>query len=71
MSPADDKKDMGDKIKLIGRWHDLAQFTGVVNCESNDAQAVASWALNWNSSLDLTTSVVCMMKKQERWEEKR
>jgi hypothetical protein len=27
-------------------------------CESNDAQAVASWALNWNSSLDLTTSVV-------------
>ena len=58
MTPADDKKDTGDKIKLIGRWHDLAQFTGMAICESNDAQAVASWALNWNSSLDLTTSVV-------------
>jgi len=58
MTTADDKKDTGDKIKLIGRWHDLSQFTGVAICESNDAQAVASWALNWNSSLDLTTSVV-------------
>jgi hypothetical protein len=58
MTPADDKKDTGDKIKLIGRWHDLSQFTGVAICESDDAQAVASWALNRNSSLDLTTSVV-------------
>ena len=58
MTAEDDKKDMGEKVKLIGRWHDLSQFTGVAICESNDAQAVASWALNWNSSLDLTTSVV-------------
>jgi hypothetical protein len=58
MTAEDDKKDTGGKVKLIGRWHDLATFTGVAICESDDAQAVASWALNWNSSLDLQTSVV-------------
>lgn len=58
MTPEDDKRDTGDKIKLIGRWHDLAQFTGVAICESDDAQAVASWALNWNSVLDIQTVMV-------------
>jgi len=58
MTAEDDRKDMGDKIKLIGRWHDLSQFTGVAICESDDAQAVASWALNWNNILDVQTVVV-------------
>lgn len=58
MTPEDDKKDMGTKIKLIGRWHDLSQFTGVAICESDDAMAVASWALNWNNVLDVQTVVV-------------
>ena len=58
MTSEDDKKDMGSNIKLIGRWHDLSQFSGVAICESDDAQAVASWALNWNSALDLQTSLV-------------
>lgn len=58
MSPEDDKKDLGDKVRLIGRWHDLSQFTGVAICESDDASAVASWALNWNSVLDVQTSLV-------------
>jgi len=58
MTPADDKKDTGDKVKLIGRWHDISSFTGVAICESDDALAVASWALYWNSNLDLQTSMV-------------
>jgi hypothetical protein len=58
MTAEDDRRDMGDKIKLIGRWHDLSQFTGVAICESDDAQAVASWALNWNNALDVQTVVV-------------
>ena len=58
MTAEDDKKDMGEKIRLIGRWHDLSQFTGVAICESDDAQAVASWALNWNNVLDVETVVV-------------
>ena len=58
MTPEDDKKDTGDKIKLIGRWHDLSSFSGVAICESDDPMAVASWALNWNSVLDLQTVMV-------------
>jgi len=58
MTAEDDKKDMGDKIKLIGRWHDLSEFSGVAICECDDAQAMASWALNWNTVLDLQTKLV-------------
>lgn len=58
MTPADDKKDTGDKVKLIGRWHDVSSFTGVAICESDDPMALASWALNWNTALDLQTTMV-------------
>lgn len=53
MTEDDDKKDIGDKIKLIGRWHDMAAGTGVVICESDDVKAVVAWSINWNSVLDL------------------
>jgi hypothetical protein len=58
MTAEDDQRDMGDKIRLIGRWHDLSQFSGVAICECDDALAIASWALNWNNVLDLQTVVV-------------
>jgi hypothetical protein len=58
MTPEDDLKDMGSNIKLIGRWHDLSDFSGVAICESDDPQALASWALNWNNVLDLKTVIV-------------
>jgi hypothetical protein len=58
MTPADDQKDTGDKVKLIGRWHDISSFTGVAICEADDPMALASWALNWNSVLDLQTTMV-------------
>jgi hypothetical protein len=34
MTAEDDKKDLGDSIKLIGRWHDLQRSTGVAICEN-------------------------------------
>ena len=49
---------MGDKIKLIGRWHDTTEGTGVAICECDDAMALANWALNWNTVLDIQTRVV-------------
>ncbi|HEY6977032.1 MAG TPA: DUF3303 family protein [Chitinophagaceae bacterium] len=58
MTSEDDKKDMGDNIKLIGRWHDLSQFTGVAICESDNPQALANWALNWSGVLDIQTTLV-------------
>ena len=58
MTSADDAADMGDKIKLIGRWHNIAEFTGVAIYESDDPIAIANWALNWNSILDCEVSPV-------------
>jgi len=60
MTSDDDKKDLGNNIRLIGRWHDLSQFTGVAICESDDPQALANWALNWTSNglLDIETTLV-------------
>lgn len=55
MTTTDDKKEMGSKIKLIGRWHDMSDFTGVAICECDDAMAMASWALNWNNVMDVKT----------------
>ena len=58
MTPAEDKADIGSQIKLIGRWHDLARGRGVAICESDSAEAVSNWALNWNGVLDADVAVV-------------
>jgi len=58
MTAEDDQADLGDSIRMIGRWHDLAAFTGVAIVESDDAAAVSSWALNWNGAIDIDVTVV-------------
>ena len=58
MTEADDAMDLGSNIKLIGRWHNIAEFTGVAIYESEDPIAMANWALNWNSILDCEVSPV-------------
>jgi len=52
MTPEQDAADRGSRIKQIGRWHDLARSRGVVICESDSAEALANWGLNWNDLLD-------------------
>ena len=58
MSDSDHQNDLGGKIKLIGRWHDVSRFEGVAIVECDDPQALANWALNWNHAMDLDTSLV-------------
>jgi hypothetical protein len=58
MTEADDQADLGDSVKLIGRWHDVISFTGLAICESDDASAVANWILNWNTILDAEVTPV-------------
>ena len=58
MSAADDLADLGDDVKLIGRWHDVASFTGVAIVESDNASAIGSWALNWSGMCDLSVTPV-------------
>jgi hypothetical protein len=58
MTPEQDQADLGSWIKLIGRWHDLLRGRGVAICETDSAEAIAAWALNWNNVLDLDIAVV-------------
>jgi hypothetical protein len=58
MTPEQDQADHGSAIKPIGRWHDLPRGRGVAICESDSAEAVSNWALNWNSILDVDVAVV-------------
>jgi len=58
MGPEEIAGEMGDKVKLIGRWHHLASFTGVAIAESDDPQAVFRWALTWNGVMDLEVTPV-------------
>ncbi len=58
MTPEDDAQDLGEAVKLVGRWHDLASFTGVAICESNDIKAVYRWAMNWNEICDIDVTPV-------------
>jgi uncharacterized protein DUF3303 len=58
MTKDQDEQDRGASIKLIGRWHDLARGRGVAICESDSAEAVSNWALNWNSILDVDVALV-------------
>ena len=53
MTAADDADDLGENVKLIGRWHDLVGFTGVAICEASDPTAVQRWLLNWNEVIDV------------------
>jgi hypothetical protein len=53
MTQADDQADLGENITLIGRWHKLGGGNGIAIVESNDAQALAHWAVNWNHIMEL------------------
>jgi hypothetical protein len=58
MTAEDDLADLGENVKLIGRWHDLVDFTGVAIFETDDPTALFNWALNWNPILDATVTPV-------------
>ena len=58
MTAAADRADMGDNITLIGRWHDLVQFSGLAICETDDPAAVHTWLLNWNHAIDAEVTPV-------------
>lgn len=38
-------------IKMLGRWHAIAQLSGVAIIEANDAELIQQWVLEWNDLL--------------------
>ena len=48
MTPADDLKDAGEHITVVGRWHKLGGSGGVCVAECRAVEALNSWMLNWS-----------------------
>jgi hypothetical protein len=58
MTPADDLKDTGDHINVVGRWHKLGGSGGVCVCECSDSSHLNSWMLNWSPLCQISVSPV-------------
>lgn len=58
MTAEDDRADMGENVRLVGRWHDLVAFEGVLVCETDDPTAIPKWILNWNHVADCDVTPV-------------
>lgn len=57
MTPEQDAADRGSQVKQIGRWHDMVRGRGVMICQSDSAEAMANWCLNWSGLLNLDLAV--------------
>jgi hypothetical protein len=40
-------------VKMLGRWHAVANGTGIAISEAEDASAMARWALEWNDLMEM------------------
>ena len=58
MSTKQEKSLMGNKVKLLGRWHDLVGGRGAAVFESESVEALSAYALNWNKYMDLAIAPV-------------
>jgi hypothetical protein len=58
ITPEQDQALMGDNVKLVGRWHDLVRGQGVAIFESDNAEALSTYSLNWNAHMDLDIALV-------------
>jgi hypothetical protein len=50
--------DVGEGVKLLGRWHDVAARRTIGILESNDLAAVARFCGRWNSLGDCVLAPV-------------
>jgi len=58
MTPQQEESLMGSNLKLLNRWHDMVRGSGVAIYETDTAEAITAYSLNWNKSMDLDISVV-------------
>jgi hypothetical protein len=57
MTP-EQRADAGPAVRLIGRWHNLAEYTGVAIFEADDAAALGVYLGQWNHAMDLDIAPV-------------
>lgn len=47
------RADLGPGLRLIGRWHNVAEYTGAAIVETDDAAALSRYLGQWNPVMDL------------------
>tara|TARA_Y100001934_G_C12154461_1_gene678878 strand:+ start:203 stop:505 length:303 start_codon:yes stop_codon:yes gene_type:complete len=52
LSP-EQRADVGDSVKMIGRWHDLNSKQGVAIMETSDLSALNSYLNQWNPFMSI------------------
>lgn len=52
------RADVGEGQKLIGRWHDTGGRKGVAIVETDDVMALQGYASQWSPHLDIEISPV-------------
>jgi hypothetical protein len=58
-----EQTNVGEGVKIIGRWHDLAARTGVIILESNDLAAVQRYIGLWSPYME--TDLVPVLDDEE------
>lgn len=57
LSP-EERVDAGPGVKIIGRWHNLVEMTGVAIVETESAAALSAYLLKWNPYMDMDIAPV-------------
>lgn len=55
MTEQDDINDMGEDVKLLGRWSTIGQTAVLCICEVKNNQALSCWLLNWVNMCNIVT----------------
>lgn len=50
--------DVGKGVRLIGRWHNSAEYNGVAIMDAKDIKDLYRYLGKWNTAMDLTVSPV-------------
>ncbi len=55
---AQDRANVGQGVKMIGRWHDMAARRGMGIFEATDLAALVRYQAQWNPFMDLEVAPV-------------
>jgi|TARA_B110000444_G_C18819876_1_gene587145 hypothetical protein len=45
-------------VKMISRYHNIDGSGGFAICETDDASALANWAMDWNGLIDVKITAI-------------
>ena len=47
-----------ESVQMLSRYHNVDGSGGFAICDTNDASALASWALDWNGLIEIKVTAI-------------